>query len=62
LKKNFSLSLDELGIKKNAEIAVAKRFDTTSLPKRISAIKGMWVMDMSSRIELLDMCIIHIHN
>jgi hypothetical protein len=40
---------------------VAKRLDNTSLPKLISAVKGMWVMDMSSSIELLDMSITHIY-
>jgi hypothetical protein len=48
-EKLHILSLDQLRIKKNAEIAVSQMFVTTSLPKLISAIKGMWVMDMSSR-------------
>jgi uncharacterized protein YbcI len=55
-EKLHILSLNQLKIK-NAEIAVVQSFDTTSLPKLIYAIKGIWVMDMFSNIELLDMSV-----
>jgi hypothetical protein len=39
-EKLYILSLEQLGIK-NAEIADAQRFDTTSVPKLISTMKRM---------------------
>jgi hypothetical protein len=43
-------SLDQLGIKKTPRLLWFV-FETTPLPMLISAIKGMWVMDMPSSIS-----------